>query len=1186
MSRLNIWNEKDIINKISICIKENDFGSFAKEFFVFPLSDILFSFYENASIIEDFYSIEFFEELLTKYKTEHKELTESTKDLVEKGWISFSFGRWKCSLGNLYTWERVEREGDWEFKDSDIIRFLIWLKRQEREKQFNIEIINPEEILKCWKAASDTTPDLDWFINKHYLEYLNGKYYAGPGRYWGSEAINQALAKLWLKWGTNQGDNWIVMVLSLKGTYKIGEYLDGDDQRELIYFLLDNYIYQYSIPSWEDEKRFYSKLRMAEVPAYCKEPNKYGEAELWTGNWVIDLLDYGQYGFERYRWDNVREWEYTFLVAFCVVYSRWRKDGQNKKFADCLNGYDKISALYYIPKLNVDVIYELLSESGTFFVGFRYLIHDIRDTILDSDVYVNYICGIVDTIFEQGIRKTNFFKSEDIGSCLFYLIMNCRSHQNIWRKLLKAIVLVVGKERYLDVIAEELCDYFRKLLEIQRDVDWVRGYHLILFCVNQWFFENSGLQEKKYYRNFMDIVWKGYQIAFDGKSNYITFLDEEYFSVQLCSELYGLYMKEEATAKKRELLLPVSNMQYGKKSSEIYHFYKLLLIIIYHIYENGSDEFVKSVMFEALEQVLIGENNKEKGAVFSYSYMQIFSTESVICKCIGLLRYEQNDSKYLLKNLLKADVPELLIFYEAAQDQKLKEEILKKINEKATETSLEVFEDSHALDLVMDFKIESLYPAVDYILKRKFESWGNGKFVKKEHYYQQALHQQCRLKYCKREYKDILEGDNVFFKAIVYMEVDEYRDYEKADKLWKNMILDRKNHDYAGAVFLNYFYLLNRELNKAIQNQTADQEKILENINWLIEIVEKEQIQKWAIGDKEAFGWFVVQSKKIHGDDYVRDFYIYKERYHLSMSIEEFNDEAKHETELLQQKVYGNVSAADNIVEALRVFKAFDRMPKAKIYYQVQGYQKPTEKDWGTVMLTEQVLRTCSALQNYGSQLIYEDKQIIIKKNEKKDFEVTTVEKLYEDGVTMLFRELFNLAFGELYSYTVHDQEKRASTGHCFGGHKSPAEIDLSVYYNGKCCEIMEAFVLKDDTSKKIFKDHIEKAIGNNIANQPLTYILIYGNAKDSAGAWSKYKNYILNELCHDFNGGVLDKTSILELEEAPYFLKKFNSEYPGLKLLRQCIILKSGEIQEILHIYIDIAKNLEGEIRKGYRQV
>ncbi len=135
--------------------------------------------------------------------------------------------------------------------------------------------------------------------------------------------------------------------------------------------------------------------------------------------------------------------------------------------------------------------------------------------------------------------------------------------------------------------------------------------------------------------------------------------------------------------------------------------------------------------------------NEEKGAVFDYSYMQIFSTESVICKCVGLLRYDQWDSTYLLENLLKADIPELLIFYEAAQDQKLKEEILKKINEKATETSLEVYDDSRALDLVMNFQIESLYPAVDYMLKKKFKRWGTAEFVRKEYYYQQAARKEA-----------------------------------------------------------------------------------------------------------------------------------------------------------------------------------------------------------------------------------------------------------------------------------------------------------------------------------------------------------------------------------------------------------------------------------------------------------
>lgn len=81
MSRLNIWNEKDIKNKISICIKKEDFGSFGKGFFVFPLSDILFSFYETASIIEEFYSIEWEQKYHEKWYQENQVEDSSEEEL-------------------------------------------------------------------------------------------------------------------------------------------------------------------------------------------------------------------------------------------------------------------------------------------------------------------------------------------------------------------------------------------------------------------------------------------------------------------------------------------------------------------------------------------------------------------------------------------------------------------------------------------------------------------------------------------------------------------------------------------------------------------------------------------------------------------------------------------------------------------------------------------------------------------------------------------------------------------------------------------------------------------------------------------------------------------------------------------------------------------------------------------------
>lgn len=148
-------------------------------------------------------------------------------------------------------------------------------------------------------------------------------------------------------------------------------------------------------------------------------------------------------------------------------------------------------------------------------------------------------------------------------------------------------------------------------------------------------------------------------------------------------------------------------------------------------------------------------------------------------------------------------------------------------------------------------------------------------------------------------------------------------------------------------------------------------------------------------------------------------------------------------------------------------------------------------------------------------------------------------------------------------------------------GSQSPAEIDLSVYYKGTCSEIVEAFVLKDDTSRKVLKDHMGKVLGNNITHQPLAFMLVYGNVTNSAKAWSKYQNYLENQMLEDFAGTIVAKSELLEVKEASYYLEEFQENFHGIELLRQKIELTSGEIREILHVFVDIAKNEEGEIRR-----
>lgn len=1163
MDKLTIWDDNKIKKTIALCLdrqwtrKQDESVKYR-----FPLNDILFMFYKEAVISEDFYSLESLHKLRDEYEREHQEFNFSVEELIREGWFSVAFGRWTSALSSLYAWEDVEAITEEEFPDAVVIRFLIWLEEKAETDAFNIEIENPKAKLECWGMVCPRTPELEWFEEHHWLKKSHGKYYAYNGYSWNPE-VNQALAKLWMEWKDNDREKWLLAARSLNGTCHILDYLEYKPEQELVQFLLTDCLYQYPIPSWEEENVFYQKLRLMEAPQYCQNPEKYGSMELWTGNLVIDTIHYNRYGFEHYRWCSQKADDYCLILGSVLTHLGCCHNKEDKKLSTYLNGYDKVSAFYLMPGLNPDSIYDLLTCKGTLFLGFRHLICDMGNTALSQEDYSRNILTVMSEILEEGSKHIDFLDAEQIGMCLFYLFKQMRGNKSCYKGLLDGMLELLGNADYLDLLGEGLCTYVTQLFAIQNDVDWVSGFHLLLSCVNQWFILKPELQEISYFRKFLDFVWNGYQAVLDGKSSCITYLKAEYFSPQLCALLYKNYIRNQGIAKRRELLFPKNKLQYGIKRNQIYYFYRLLLGILYYIYEEEKDEVVKSVLLEVLELVLLNDDELEEDAIFDYTHMQMFSTEAMIQKCIAILQYDNEETKYLVTQLLSVEVPELLVYYDAASDKDLKEALLDRMNGKAKIDSLDVYDDTRAIDLVMNHQIKSLYPAVEHSLEQKMGRWDKNSVLQQSGFYQKAVHQMWRLKYCMGNYDDILNGDNSFFKAIVFMEVEEYRDFEKADYLWTSMIKERKKYHYASTVYLNYFCLLNRELEECGQEKTERVCYILEQTKWLMNIIESEQIQKWSLEEMDTYGWMVVQNKKLQGEDYLQELYLYKRKYHLSLTTESFAESEKETTEILIEKEHKDSKDNDRvIVNALQIFESLGRQAKGRIYYQAMGIEERPEVNMGTAILVEEVLSTCCALQNYGPQLLYED-------------------KLYEDRVTELFREMFNLAFGRFYSFTVHDQEKRGTTGVIYQGSQSPAEIDLSVYYKGTCSEIVEAFVLKDDTSRKILKDHMGKMLGNNITHQPLAFMLVYGNITNSAKAWSKYRNYLENEMRKDFAGTMVAKSELLEVKEASYYLEEFAENFHGIELLRQKIELISGESREILHVFVDIAKKEESEIRR-----
>lgn len=130
--------------------------------------------------------------------------------------------------------------------------------------------------------------------------------------------------------------------------------------------------------------------------------------------------------------------------------------------------------------------------------------------------------------------------------------------------------------------------------------------------------------------------------------------------------------------------------------------------------------------------------------------------------------------------------------------------------------------------------------------------------------------------------------------------------------------------------------------------------------------------------------------------------------------------------------------------------------------------------------------------------------------------------------------------------------------------------------------EIGEAFVLNDNTAKAVFKDHMGKIMGNNTRHEPLSFMLVFGNLYKSLEAWKKYSDYIENGAGGDFADQGIAGIECLAFDEAPYYIKEFEHKYPWLNVTRQKIIFDDGREQEVLHIFIDMSRSREGNIRRS----
>ena len=1167
MAKLTIWQDQQLKQKIEQCIHGYRPKYRKDSILIFPLEDILFDFYKGAVYSTDFYRIESLQMLYSEYCDETGGLNLSLDEMIEQGYISVYMERWSTTLLNssIYELEKLE-----DYPQGDVLRFLLWLNEHPDGKKSCMEIVDLEKVLGKWRELCANVPEVDWFVKKTYLEQINGKYYAVNGYGW-DRNIDRALAKLWEYWGEEQFESWLLCARCVKGTSSIFEYLGTESGRSLLKAIVEKVLNKCEVPTLEKRNRCYEMTRILSSLSYAKKPEEYKGIDLWTGNRVFDIYTYERYGFEAERWYGTHAEDFQLIIYSVMNHLDLLKTEEIENLAEKLKQYDWLGATHECYGISSDSLYELLSEGDTFFLGFRYLVRAEYRNRSGSYGQVENVCAVLQELISNGEECQGYLRGEEIGSSLLYLFhehkMAGKNGENPYYLLvLKGFLKELGTKIRLEEVTKELLEYASSLLLIKNSVDWCTGFHLLLFCAEEWFFKNEKLQTIELFEHWMELIWRGYQMIFSDKTDYATFVNGEYFTENICAEIFKRYIEPQKLVVQTNRLIQIASKEEADKQRGLRYRYRLLLDILFKMYTGvePAPTVVKMCMSDVLKESLLGEEK-----IFEYAYVQIFSSEEVLNACLGLLSSKEKEDCDLVDELIKQPIPDLLIYYHAVKDEVLKEQIHKEISSQATEDSLDVFHGARAIELVLEYKLEALYPAAQKELNHWLETWKKRGVPEHADYVEHARNLCWWLKYNKREYAEVLAGDNPFYQAIIYMDVEEYLDLKHAGVIWQEMIESPGRKKYGAGVYLNYMLVLARRMEHWNALDAAECEEVNEKLQWIMEQIEAEEISGWNLKRKKDYCKIVIECKKLRGEEFLHEIYNYNQKYDISFTLEQFLTERDGTVETDETAVQPNEQViSEKIVDALCRFYAMSLEKKGKAYYKSRSFEKVQEAQ--QMLVVESVLRTCDALQRCGAQLV-----------QKKDEKIV----LGEDLVTQLFRELYNIANSNWFNLKADDQRQMGSTGNWRGERKSPAELDITICFGEQIVSVAEAFVLKEDTKYGIFKDHVGKIIGNNVTYAPLGIMLLYGNALDNDKAWERYCEYLKGRLKIDIK--VLEDKNVpisiedAVLENAPYYAPDVFGQYHGFRFIRQVINIGKDKV-ELLHIFVDVAKNAHGEIRRS----
>ena len=1142
--------------------------------------------YIDADLNDDFHSINSFKKILEEYKKENPSFNYSEEKIIEEGWVATFLDRWELNRSKYkFEWSEFDKTDNY-----DIVLFLSWISDQKKHSRLCVVLKNLNETLEKWRELYPNTPNVKWFIENRFIFSDEGIHYAYSDSI-GNEDVCQALAKMWIYHvnyeDKNDVERWFEIARQLKATSQVLKYFEYKDKQLFLEKLIELYIDEkYIINNKREEKRI-EKQYWLENPDYLKENR---DIKSFSSDFLIEKLEF----YDRRIFDleillHIRKVDIHFIIDCIVEYLDMLSDECYIKIAPALCNLHESGIFNYFTFHSAETFMELCSYEETQFIGLQLLLERCIPNNADSpDQFISYFIELIRDLINSGGK----FKSGLNANTLAQVIHLCSEEALIGVKsinqaarvykllLTRLIKELVELPFQLNKMLPDMLHYFEQMCKQKNDVSWSRAFHLVNMCINSWYYGDSALDKDENYNRIQNILIECYKSIFECTSaqKKATFVSEDFLFDDVWIDIYNEQISN-SLDERIEFLKPIninkilngpitSDNEKENQKFNLRHMFrinlKILAIIIHGT--NKAMELEK----EALVEILTSFKN-DNDDLFEYSDINIFGCHDIMKNCISLINPEIDIYKKIIDQLESYSVPKLLLFLHYSNNEKLSEIIQELIKKKIEPDCMDVYGNDQAIDLALQYKIKELYPFIQEILVNYLNRMEGEKSFQFDNNRINAYNKLNRLFYCWEKYEDILKGSNSFYKVLVYIESDKYRDLDKAERLGYELI-NKAETECSGA-YINLIYTHVLQIENAIKGNNENlTNNIHKKILKLSRKVEKDKISDWNMEQKECYCSNLIYERQLLRDDIKEFIDQLNKNLNMNLNFEEYRKENA-------SVVTENISIDyENLKKYLWKYMSMNSKDKSRIHYELKSIENLQDAD--ETLLLECIIKACYSIEAYGPQLAVGQR---IPQKDNKQGEIENIKwKYYEDYITQLYREMFNLAFTDVYNLAINDQEQTGSTGKAVhnGSKKGCSEIDLTIKQGNIRVGILEALVL-EGCKKEQIKDHICKAIGNNIQQCKVSVVLIYGTSNKQADLWAMYKDYNNVEMTEILkqNGYIVEETT--EFNKSPLYDEAIFRKIPLTEnIIYQKFRNPNGREQHLYHIYIDLSKDSVTKMR------